>query len=62
MILIHTVCMQVKLHLLLKQKIATDNIYSLQYLGRIKNKCVMGNGSEKYRLGRHTYFYLIFFS
>ena len=23
-----------------------------------KNKCVSGNGSENFRLGRHTYFFL----
>ena len=24
--------------------------------GQIKNKCVLGNGSENLRFGRHTYF------
>ena len=27
--------------------------------GQIKNKCVLGNGSENFRKGRHTYIFLI---
>ena len=31
------------------------------FLGQIKIKCVSGNGSELFRQGRHTYFFLIIF-
>ena len=31
------------------------------HLGQMKNKCVLGNRTKKFSLGRHTYFFSYFF-